>query len=178
MKDSVPPVRSEPGNSNDQREFHYEFNGESQGPVSFLDLQRLVRQEVVTNTSVKFVTLSRQSSRRRHHRELRSNARYTPPISSMFCCQKLAHYFLKGWWYPSQEPRYNRRSRFDGAVPQVGVVLLNSSAPVQSVRTLWVAVRGSSSAANSNEFWKTVSPRKRTVKHCHTDHDPPGGRLQ
>ena len=78
VEDSVPPVRSEPSNSNDQREFHYEFNGESQGPISFLDLQRLVRQEVVTNTSVKLVTLSRQSSRRRHHRELRSHVSYTP----------------------------------------------------------------------------------------------------
>ena len=47
VKDSVPPVRSEPSNSNDQREFHYEINGENQGPISFLKLQELVQQGVV-----------------------------------------------------------------------------------------------------------------------------------
>jgi hypothetical protein len=48
VKDNVPSVRSEPSNSNDQRAFHYEINGENQGTISFLELQGLVRQKVVT----------------------------------------------------------------------------------------------------------------------------------
>ena len=45
VEDSVPPVRSEPSNSNDQREFYYEINGEGQGPVSFSELQELLIAE-------------------------------------------------------------------------------------------------------------------------------------
>ena len=48
VKDKIPPVTSDPGNSNEQHEFHYEISGESQGPVSFSELQTLIRQGVVT----------------------------------------------------------------------------------------------------------------------------------
>ena len=48
VKDNVPLVENEPNNSSDQCAFHYEMDGESQGAVSFSELQGLVQQGVIT----------------------------------------------------------------------------------------------------------------------------------
>ena len=48
VKDNVPPIKSDPVTSSDQREFYYEISGEREGPMSFSELQTLVQQGVVT----------------------------------------------------------------------------------------------------------------------------------